>query len=565
MKKYLFLQAILIILMFHITAQESWIIPTDSYIYKRAEELFLNEWIVPPLEERPVIAEDLIINLKTLNTGSSRENSKDKVQALIKECSLPFPVFSPILQVGFWAGFNSETDRDKPVVTNDTTSGTKMLDFRYLYEINEIPSIIKFGFIAHLSSWSVLFQPEVRTTNTQLLKDYHITNLPSDFIYLDNNFPFRGITTYYSPPIEARIGRDKLHLGPGTWSTLTLSNYMPYFDYAKLRFFWNWMSISLYLISLDPTISVEENEYLDEMYNDPDSNPEVNTQYNGKTYIERSKHCALASLFLKPFPWLLMRITQINLIGGRDPDLFDFNPFIVFHNSYKEGTYSVPLSLTTTILPFKGIKLYLDYLLYDFELGDETGNSSNPDAAAYQFGFTILSNPFFKLGPGRFRLDFELSYTDPWVYGKFYNLRKFTSRIINVEPSVGRFWVDYPLGFYLGPDTLDIHFCLSYGIPGKLEVACEWELIGQGNIDLTGWGPENDYTHAGESGYPETGAPTNPINWTNQIGLYSYIVLHKNLTLNLECCLEFVQNKNNIVGDNLIFFTSGFSVVWKIF
>ena len=85
-----------------------------------------------------------------------------------------------------------------------------------------------------------------------------------------------------------------------------------------------------------------------------------------------------------------------------------------------------------------------------------------------------LSDPFFKLMGGRFRLDGEISYIDPWVYGKYYSLRQFTSHIIYVEHYGDRLWVDYLLGFYLGPDAVDIHLSLVYGIAGEREVELHW-------------------------------------------------------------------------------------------
>jgi hypothetical protein len=89
-----------------------------------------------------------------------------------------------------------------------------------------------------------------------------------------------------------------------------------------------------------------------------------------------------------------------------------------------------------------------------------------------------------------------------------------------MESYVGRFWVDYPLGFYLGPDAIDLNLYLSYGIPGVWEAQLHWNMNGQGSIDLYGWGNDNDYTHAGEEGYPLSGAPTG-------IVLHCFILLIK--------------------------------------
>lgn len=550
-------------------SEESWILPLGSSYYNQAEELFLNEGMVPPLEEKPLVADELIRLLNELKSKTRASLLSEKVNAIIENLTLPFPLFSPVLESGLYAGYNSETDREHYIQTYDldgeeTGPDKKILDFRSLYDINEIPSMLKIGFITQYGGWSFLFQPELRASNSQLLHDYHATNLPSDLLYLDLNFPRRGIITYYKPPVEARLGRDKLHIGPGKWSTLTLTRYMPYFDYAKFRFFHQWVSLSCCLISLDPTISKNECDYLDDMYEN-DTNPESNAQYQGKSYIDRLKHLVMASLSLDPLSWLHLRISQLNLVGGRPLEIYDFNPLNIFHNNYQEGTYSVPISLSATVVPYKGIKLYVDYFLYDMALGDEEGKSSNPGASAYQGGFTLLSTPFFKTGPGRLRLDCEVSYVDPWAYGKFYNLRKFTSRIITIEPSVGRFWVDYPLGFYLGPDVIDVHLCLSYGIPGSWEGILHWNMNGTGEIDLYGWGEDNDYTHAGEEGDPESGAPTGMVQWTNNITLSGNWTVIKDLTLSAWYRIRIVENQYNVEGEDFIFHYLGINALWKIY
>ena len=64
--KYLFIFLLGLFLPFIIYSEESWILPLCGIEYTMAEEIFLNEGMVPPLEEKPVIADDLIYHLKKL-------------------------------------------------------------------------------------------------------------------------------------------------------------------------------------------------------------------------------------------------------------------------------------------------------------------------------------------------------------------------------------------------------------------------------------------------------------------------------------------------------------------
>ncbi len=542
--------------------QQSWILPLDSPLYQQVEELFVNQGMVPPLEETPVIADDLKRRLDHLIERSSQREAVERAGAIKEDLVLPFPHISPILELGLSVGLNTETNRDHYIESNAARGD--FLDYMSMYEINQIPPMVRFGFIAQAAGLSLLFQPELGEAVHSKLEDYDWVSVPFEVIGIDNNFPFRGIATYYHAPVELRFGRDKLSLGPGKWSTLTLTKHMPYFDYAKARFFLDGFSVSWYLIRLNPTINEEEGIYLQGLY-DTGTNPEPNGSMNGQIFTERSKHYIISRLTITPFDWLSLSVAQTNLVGGRNPELPDFNPLIIFHNLYAEGTYSVPISITATVIPFRGFKLYFDYLFYDAAVGDEKDPEVNPSAMAYQVGLTFLSDRYFTLLGGRFRFDAELSYVDPWVYGKYYSLRQFTSRIIYVEHFVGRSWVDYPLGFYLGPDSIELDLCLAYGIPGDREVELWYSRRGRGEVKLSGYDVESDYLHAGEPGFPLKGAPTGTAEWTNQIQLTFRWFPVETLRLSTWYRLKHVVNRYNESGHDLVFHYVGVAGIWKIY
>ena len=240
--------------------QQSWILPLDSPLYQQVEELFINQGMVPPLEETPVIADDLKRRLDRLIERSSQREAVKRAGAIKEDLVLPFPHISPILELGLSVGLNTETNRDHYIESNAARGD--FLDYMSMYEINQIPPMVRFGFIAQAGGLSLLFQPELGEAVHSKLEDYDWVSVPFEVIGIDNNFPFRGIATYYHAPVELRFGRDKLSLGPGKWSTLTLTKHMPYFDYAKARFFLDGFSVSWYLIRLNPTITQGESGYL---------------------------------------------------------------------------------------------------------------------------------------------------------------------------------------------------------------------------------------------------------------------------------------------------------------
>jgi hypothetical protein len=552
-------------------ADEFWIIPLDSLIYRRAEELFICTGRVPIFEETPVIAEELKNGLAQLRDGTQDADIIQQIDELDADIVLPFPVISPIVELGLSAGLNSESGRAHMISTYDyhgveTGPDKSILDFTYMYEINELPSVIKAGFLVQAGGFSLLGLPEIRETTSALLEDENITSIPGDLTSINfYSLPFRGISTFYSAPIELRLGRDKLNVGPSTWCGLTLNRYVPYYDYMKARFFVPGFSFSSYIINLNPIITSNESDYLNSLTNDEYRKLEPNGTKNGDPYMDRFKNLVLSKITVVPWSWLCFSVTQCNLVGGRPLEITDFNPLLVFHNNFDEGTYSVPLSVTATVVPYKGIKIYGEWYFYDAPAGDEVDQDQNAFAMGYQIGFTLLSNPFFRIGPGRFRLDAEVSYVDPWTYGKAYDLRKFTSRFVYVESFVGRFWVDYPLGFYLGPDVIDIHCRISYGIPGEWEAELHWNTTAKGEIDLYGWGEDNDYYHIGEAGYPLGWSPTGTAEWTHALTVSGYWTVISGVTVSAWYRIQHIKNKNNSADAGDFYHWAGMSVVWKIY
>ncbi len=575
--------------------EESWIIPMDSPYYKQAEELFLNSGRNAPYEEMPLVADELKAGLSDINKESQDEIEAAKARDLNDKIKLPFKNLAPILEFGLNFGFNNETGRMnfiyKPQGKYDNGGTTptippynlvthpgapeRFLDYKQIYQTQAVPSLITTGLIAQKWGISICIVPEIRPAMSQILTDYSFMNFPTqDPKKFDLNVPYRGVLALYKDPVEIRFGRDKLQLGPGRWSSLMVNKNIPYNDFIKFRLFMKYFSFSFYFISLNAQITAEESAYMNLMYNNPTlyPNPEKNGSLNGATYNMRSKNLVASKWTFTPADWAAFSLTQYNLIGGRDPHITDFNPFIIFHNIYAEGVYSVPISLTATFTPYKGIKIYGEFLFYDASVGDEaSGPDSNGFAAAYQIGLTLLSNPFFQAGPGRFRLDAEFSWTDPWVYGKFYSLRQFTSRIIQVEPFGDRYMIDYPLGFYLGPDAFEIDVALAYGTPDNWEIELLWQRQAKGVVNMYGFGADNDYGNYGVNGVPlanaatPTGSARGSAEWTDSIKLSFTIYPVNGLKVWTWYQFKHVENRFNITGYTGNYHQVGASATYKLY
>lgn len=556
------------------TAQESWLIPVDDPVYKQAEEFFITEGAVSPFEMLPMPAEELKEALEKLGKKTNDMEKVSRIRALNETVAMPFPFISPILELGISAFLNTQTDRYGRIpllegidgVLDD--DGLKMYHYPVYYETASLPSMLTAGFQFQYNGFAGYFAPTLRETSFGLAQDNDFISIPEDIEQIDiANTPLRGIGNWYSPPFDIRIGRDKLHSGPGKYSTLTLSKTMPYFDYTRFRFFHEWFSLAVTVAALNPVISNMESVYLDYIYDHPDEHPDPNGPKNGKIFRDRYKTYIHSHLLIRPFSWLSVSIIQTNLVGGRSIDFADFNPFIIFHNNWDDGTYGVPVSVSVTVVPVKGIKVYAEYLFFDAAFGDEVGVSTNPGASALMAGFSLLSQPFFEAGPGRFRLDFEATYTDAYTWGDYYDLVKFTSRFMFLDHAAGRYWMDFPLGFYLGPDCLDLHASLAYGRPGEWELELEWQTTGQGSADLYGYGDDTDFSDATNTG----SAPTGTAQWSHRFRLGGYYAIDESITISVWYQLLIVNNRfdpaarENILNDNYVFHFAGTAITWKIF
>ncbi len=559
-------------------SQESWLIPIGDPLYKKAEELFISAGVVPPYEELPLAAEELKIKLAQISGKSDDLSLNAGIQSLNESIKLAFGAFTPITTLAVSGYYNNETSRFQNIplmgFNNSTTlfdiadDGPLLFSASPFYESARLPSLLTAGFIVQFAGFALQATAGLRQTNYGLLQDYGFTTIPFGFDKFDfSNLPVIGMLNFFNPYFQVQIGRGKLSTGPGKWSTLSLNQNMPYYDHVRTRVRYEGFSLSCTVVTLNADISSMESDYLDYLYVQ-NQNPEPNATDNGKIYRDRLKTYISNNLVIRPWDRLSFSITQTNLVGGRPIDIADFNPLIILHNNYDDGTYSVPLLCSATVVPLKGVKVYAEFMLYDLVAGDESNYSNtNPGAIGLMTGFTLLSTPYFEAGPGRFRLDFEFAYIDPFAYGKYYDLRKFTSRFTYLDPGAGRYWVDYPLGYYLGPDCIDFHALLSYGRPGDWDVGLEWETTGQGSVNLHGYGSDGDY----QTGVNAGSAPSGNAQWSHSIkGSFSFAPL-TNLMIDLWYRLTFVNNRfdpslrQNVPGDNRVYHSLGLAATWKIF
>jgi len=496
---------------------------------KAAEEAFILAGLDPPLLEQPVLQGALRDELLSLDDADA-----SRLAAELKPEPRPLAFGAATNLSG---GYSGIPDRDAKIlpseqfdsklysdlVTNGSPTTAKLSDvfsanpstvdnriFRTTETMNAalaVPSVLDLRLRLLVDPVALDFDPELRQAS-----NWYRNGGPFDLNYAlftdlsrtDDNVPYRGIATFLSGPFELRMGRDKLQLGPGRASTLSYNAAIPWADYAKASVAAGPLSLSWYYIRLNPYLTDDERYYMDAVNKYPNLNADP-TAYYELIDTAAEKNLAIGRLTWRICPWATVVLTQNDLVGGRSMQLSDFNPFILWHNLFQEGVYGVPGMLEASVVPLKGLRLYGQYLLYDANVADEVGSGDdNAGASAYLAGFNWILKPFDQGGAQadtRIRFDLEATYTDPWVYGKAYSLRQFTSRFIFVEPYYGRIWVDYPIGPSFGPDCADLDLKISFGKPEGWDLALTGGYRIMGSIDLIGYGAGSDYSHQSDYHY----------------------------------------------------------------
>ncbi len=376
--------------------------------------------------------------------------------------------------------------------------GYTFLDSLLLTELLERDPLLDLRLFLRAGPLAVDVNPELKPSSNIYRTDSTTwTNITAitDTSRTDVNFPDRGIASVQTGAFQFRFGRDKLQLGPGRRSSLGVGYNLPWVDYGSAAADFGPVDVSWYVIRLNPVISTAEEAYLMAIRAGTEPQPDENAGYQLQG-LERAKHLVASRYTVRPAGWLVLALTQYHLVGSRMLQLSDANPFILFHNLFQEGVYSVPATAEFSAVPVQGLEFYGQYMLYDATVADEVGSGTeNAGASAWQLGLTALSTPWLDTGTDRLRLDLEFSKADPWIYGKYSSWRQFTSRYILVEPYAGRFWIDYPIGFHLGADAWETWLKLSYGNPARSELALEASYSVRGSVSLLGFGTATDYAN----------------------------------------------------------------------
>lgn len=333
--------------------------------------------------------------------------------------------------------------------------------------------------------------------------------LNGDLTAIDMSGPSFGYLAYGSENIYASIGRTTVSWGPMR-NGLTLSDASQYYDNFAAAYLTpispgGVFSYSFNAISVIPMLSTSEWERQSSF---SENSPHYWDLNQRKVYDEASKWIFGHRVDISPVSWLRLGIGEMNVVGGKKPDLTDLNPFIIFHNTYGEGYSNVMLAADFSILPYKGLRLYGEFAMDDFNGPNELDARGKPTAQAFGGGIEYA----FNTENGMILLCGEAYHTDTWMYNRWQPLLKWTNRTYTKSELPGsRDLNDYPIGFKYGPDLNGVSVFADY-ISDNFEVRINYDYFVQGEVDLN-----TPYLNMDEPS-DEPGEFTDKEDWRGPIG-----------------------------------------------
>ena len=150
----------------------------------------------------------------------------------------------------------------------------------------------------------------------------------------------------------------------------------------------------------------------------------------------------------KPIKRFGIGLTEMQLVGGKTPDLTNILPTIIWHNTYTAGATNVMFLVDAWGMPVKGLFLYGEFLIDDMLLSGIEEGDAKPNCLGWELGalYTLPINV-----PGWiFFVQGEYTHVDKWTYTRWQPYLSMYQRQVSTGGWSG---LDTPLGHSEGGDV----------------------------------------------------------------------------------------------------------------
>ncbi len=443
------------------------IIPLDSPLYEEIDRLYLLNGLALPSTARPWSEQEALLNLKKLPLTKLSEQESESFKIIDMELSddidggerggLAYRISGEINIEGYLKGNEDREEWEhgyegrKPLLT--------------------VP--LEGWFSENLYSTIDLTLKEEYRAVTEV--DNNNTNIPSSLTQLDWYFPFRSFISFGGESWNIQAGRDNADWGMGQTGNLLLSDYSDFYNIIRFTTFWEKFKYTAVYIGLDSWLTDEEKEI------DETENGLAGGYYNFK---EQYKALLAHRLEFRTTEQLNISFNESIIFGNKYINITELNPVFVFHNLFSPEYSNAMISMEADYTPIKGLNIYLQYALDEFQIPGYEDEDTRPAADGVMTGFRYIE----PVKSGYLTFSGEFALTDPYLYNRWHPLTRFTNRRriwSNIEPD-GYEYINKPIGYQYGPDAIIFYAKIGYSVSAlySADIDARYSIKGELNDSL---------------------------------------------------------------------------------
>lgn len=179
------------------------------------------------------------------------------------------------------------------------------------------------------------------------------------------------------------------------------------------------------------------------------------------------------------FNTLGIGISEMQLMGGKAPELVNLFPTMYWHNTYTAGISNVMILADAWVQPLPGLMIFGEFLMDDSKAPSEI-EMSKPNCWGWSFGAYYV--PPIQLLEYRLALTAEYHHVDRWTYNRWQPWLTMYQREVATG---GHYGFDSPLGHPAGGDVDSTKLRLIALSKKRARFELGYEYIAKGPVYLS--------------------------------------------------------------------------------
>jgi hypothetical protein len=370
--------------------------------------------------------------------------------------------------------------------------------------------------------------------------------------YAAGDSPDEGYASISGNHYSITIGRFKGGIGHGLSGNLFQNSRAPFYDHLQMTMYNNFIKLYFMIGSSNYFLTQDELQIQNRIKDPHDYNQTWGTKAVNSEKIDypadNTKMYAFHRIEIKPLKNLRLGGGEMNLVGGKFPDLNMINPFGFYHDSYDSKYHSYTFLFDITFAPINGNMLFFEFLSNDIHIPGEA--NQDPTAVGFQGGYWIVL-PI--KGSFLHRLGIEATHLDTWTYSDIVPYLTMYQRQVRRVATY-----DVPLGYSFGGDVE--HFSLFYTLLNSdgFYIQSSIQRMDKGEIYFQ-LNDDNEMPYSNASKYQ--GRPSGTVEHWTTFETTAEIPIQNSLLFNALLHYSFIENFNHTKNRSayLGYFSSGIS------